>query len=261
MKPLWREWPNLKQTIVAHQRLVLLLDFDGTLSPLAKTPAAARLPPRVRRLLLRLISLGGVRVAVISGRPVGYLRRTIRLRPVYYSGNHGLEIVGPRTSYCHPKAAGLRKQIHTWARSWQDSVARVPGAFLENKGVSLSLHYRRVLPCHLSAFRALVRRLQMETADYSIRWQRGKKVWEVLPAAAWDKGRAARMLTRRLKHFFPVIVGDDETDEDMFRAFQGKGLTITVGRIKSAAAWRIPRQSDVPRFLEALCDSWEHRRK
>jgi len=56
-------------------------------------------------------------------------------------------------------------------------------------------------------------------------------------------------------------VGDDETDEDMFRAFQGKGLTITVGRIKSAAAWRIPRQSDVPRFLEALCDSWEHRRK
>ena len=261
MKPLWREWPSLKQTIAAQQRLLLLLDFDGTLSPLAQTPAAARLPLRVRRLLLRLISLRGVRVAVISGRPVGYLRRTIRLRPVYYSGNHGMEIAGPRTSYCHPKAARLRKDIRRWARSWRGPVARIPGAFLEDKGVSLSLHYRRVLPHHRSAFRALVCRLQMETADSQIRWQQGKKVWEVLPAAAWDKGRAARMLTRRFRNSFPVIVGDDETDEDMFRAFHGKGLTIVVGRIKSAAAWRIPRQSDVPRFLESLCDSWEHRRK
>jgi len=261
MKPLWREWPNLEPIIVAQRRLVLLLDFDGTLSPLAETPDGARLPARVRRSLLRLVSLGGVRVAVISGRPVDYLRRTIRLQPVYYSGNHGLEIVGPRTSYCHPMAAGLRKQIRRWAKSWQDPVSRIPGAFLEDKGVSLSLHYRRVLPHHLSAFRALVRRLRIETAACRVRWQQGKKVWEVLPAAAWDKGRAARVLTQRLKHFFPVIVGDDETDEDMFRAFRGKGLTIAVGRTRSAAAFRLRRQNDVPRFLERLCDQWEHRRK
>jgi trehalose 6-phosphate phosphatase len=261
MKPLWRDWPSLKQTIAAQQRLILLLDFDGTLSPLAETPAAAKLPPHVRRLLLRLVSLPGVRVAVISGRSVAYLRRMIRLRPIFYSGNHGLELAGPQTSYCHPKAARLRKCIRHWARSWRDSVDRVPGALLENKGVSLSLHYRHVLPQHLGAFRALVRQLQMETADYPVRWQQGKKVWEALPAAAWDKGRAALLLTRRLKHHYPVIVGDDETDEDMFRAFQGKGLTIAVGRIKSAAGWRIPRQSDVPRFLASICDSREHRRK
>ena len=132
MKSLWREWPSLKQTIAAQQRLLLLLDFDGTLSPLAETPAAAKLPPRVRRLLVRLVSLPGVHVAVISGRSVTYLRRMIRLRPIFYSGNHGLELAGPQTSYCHPKAARLRKRLRRWARSWRDSVDRVPGALLEN---------------------------------------------------------------------------------------------------------------------------------
>ena len=64
-------------------------------------------------------------------------------------------------------------------------------------------------------------------------------------------GRKAAQVTRRM------IIGDDDTDEDMFRTFDGKGLTIAVGRFKSAAGWRIPRQSDVPRLLETICRARE----
>lgn len=253
MKSLWQEWPRLQEAIARRRRLILFLDFDGTLSPVAATPAAARLPARMRSVLLRLILLPGVQVAVMSGRPAVYLRRTIRLRRIFYGGNHGLQLLGPQTNFSHPGAKRLRRQIQNWARMWRDPVARIPGAFLENKGVSLGLHYRNVPPAHLGAFRALMRRFRTETAEYPVRWQRGKKVHEALPALSWNKGRAATMLARRLRHPFPVIIGDDETDEDMFRAFDGKGLTIAVGRFKSAAGWRIPRQSDVPRVLESIC--------
>jgi hypothetical protein len=149
MKSFWREWPSLKRTIAAQKRLMLLLDFDGTLSPLAETPSTAKLPPQVRRLLRQLVSLPGVHVAVISGRSVAYLRRTIRLATIFYSGNHGLEMAGPRDSYCHPNARRFRALIRHWANSWRHSVDRIPGAFLENKGISLSLHYRCVAPRHL----------------------------------------------------------------------------------------------------------------
>jgi trehalose 6-phosphate synthase/phosphatase len=78
---------------------------------------------------------------------------------------------------------------------------------------------------------------------------------------AWNKGRAALLLTQRLKHPYPVIIGDDATDEYMFRAFRGRGVTVVVGRTKSSARWRIARQSDVPRFLESICETREQRRK
>ncbi len=155
----------------------------------------------------------------------------------------------------------MRVQIRKWARLWHRPMTHIPGAFLEDKGVALGIHFRRMLPAHTGAFRAVMRQLRKETADFPIRWQRGKKVWEALPDVAWDKGRAAMLLTRRLRHPFPVVIGDDETDEDMFRAFRGKGVTIVVGRTRSSAGWRIPRQSDVPRILEAICEARERRQK
>jgi trehalose 6-phosphate synthase/phosphatase len=129
----------------------------------------------------------------------------------------------------------------------------VSGALLENKGFSLALHYRNVPRAHQSDFDALLDRLRGKTADLPVCWRPGNKVWELLPRVAWHKGRAAEELIQHLQQPFPVAVGDDKTDEDMFEVLSGRGITIRVGNNgDSFAQFCLKRQSEVPRFLKFL---------
>jgi trehalose-phosphatase len=229
------------------------MDFDGTLSPLAETPEKAHLPQNAQQVLLRLAFQPRVRVAILSGRPLSYLKAVFGERSFFYGGNHGLEMEGPDFSFRHPGARALRNVIQNLVRQFRKPVKEVPGALLENKGLSLALHYRNVPHAHRPRFDALVEKLWNKTTGLPVRWRRGNKVWELLPQVAWDKGRAAQALIRHLDRPFPVAVGDDKTDEDMFKALSGKGITVHVGVDgDSSARFCLARQSEVPRFLRFL---------
>ena len=253
MRNLQKHLNEVRVRLSRQKRVLLLLDFDGTLSPLAESPEKARLPQGVRKTLLRLGFPPRILVAILSGRPLSYLKSVFGCQWFFYGGNHGLEMEGPNFYFCHPRARSLRSVIRSMARQFQEPVQDVPGALLENKGFSLAVHYRNVPPELRANFDALVDRLREKTNGFPVRWRTGDKVWELLPRVAWDKGRAAEALVVHLEHPFPVAVGDDKTDEDMFQTLSGKGITIHVGnKGDSLAEFCLNRQSEVPRFLRFL---------
>ena len=254
MRSLWRQWPRVRSRIAGRGRVIFLLDFDGTLAPLASAPCRTRLPERIRVLLRRLRARPRVTVAVLSGRPLSYVRSSVGLPSLYYGGNHGLEISGPGVSFRHPGATSAGALMQSLAGRLRTDLRSAPGAIVENKGPTLSVHYRRVTGARLSGFKRSLRSLRRRTSALPLRWSAGHKVWEVLPRVAWNKGAAALYLIRRLRHPYPIAVGDDRTDEDLFAALKGKGLSIRVGRKRSSRAdYYLSGQGQVAEFLALAC--------
>ncbi len=253
MRNFWAHEPALVDRIASRKKFLLLFDFDGTLAPLASSPDKARLPRAIRSNLLKLRADPGAHVAVVSGRSLQNLKSYVGLKSIFYAGNHGLEIAGPGFSFTHPRAASLRPVIRAVHKNLKKEFPRLPGVMVENKGLTLSLHYRGVPKAHLSSFQKGVRLFQKKTRSLPVRWSVGHKVWEIKPRVNWDKGRAALCLIRHLKRPFPVALGDDGTDEDMFRAVDKRGISIRVGRHRSSRAdYYLGGQAEVFRFLSRL---------
>ncbi len=253
MRPLPLDWQALAGPLATRKRFLLLLDFDGTLAPLERTPRQARLPEPTRRLIRRLKGRPGVHVAVISGRSLRSIRSRVGLEGLYLAGNHGLEIQGPGFSFRHPMAVALKPTLRDLAgalrRDCRDLGLR--GVIVENKGLTVSLHYRRLAEDRLKELRRLVRIYRLRTREHSLRWRTGHKVWELVPDVDWDKGRAALYLLNRLRRPFPIALGDDRTDEDMFRCLGARGVTIKIGCPgPSHARFCLASQRDTERFLE-----------
>ncbi len=204
-------------------RLVLLLDFDGTLAPIVDRPELAAIPGRTRAALDRLLAAPGVQAAVVSGRGMADARERAGIPGIAYAGNHGMEIEGPGLRRVHPEALGARPELEAVASAMVPALAEVPGAFLEDKGLTLSVHYR-LAPSHEGErVRETVR--AAVAGRPGLRLTEGKMVLEVRPRVEWDKGRAVLFLLDHLRppESAPVLyLGDDATDEDAFRALAGR---------------------------------------
>lgn len=256
MRSLWLDWEALAAKLASKKRLLLLLDFDGTLAPLEETPRQARLPGATKALIMRLKTRRGVDVAVVSGRSIRDIRSRVGLRKIYYAGNHGLEIDGPGFSFRHPRAAALKPTMQGLAGALRKDCRGLPGVIIENKGMTLSVHYRRLPPGRLKELGKIIRLYQERTSRLPVWWRTGHRVWEIVPEADWDKGKAALCLLRRLRRPFPIALGDDRTDEDMFRALREKGVTIRIGCPRpSAAQYSLSSQGQTGLFLGRLDSS------
>lgn len=262
---LWTRWPSIRRRLGAADRLALFLDYDGTLAPIAGHPAQARLPEGVRVLLRRLAAEPGVMVSVVSGRSLRSLRRMVRVGGVYYVGNHGLEARGPSLRFVHPRAAASRARMRRIASTLRRAVAPIRGAWVEDKELTLSLHYRRVAPDRVPAVRrAFGRAVRPDVRRKLVRITPGQCVLEVRPSGRWTKGSIVRWLLARLTarsaaragagRILPLYVGDDLTDEDAFRALRGRGMTIAVAPVASGTSARycVRGPADVRRLLRAV---------
>ena len=124
--------------------LSLLLDYDGTLAPIASHPDLAIIPPEVKKVLERLANNPDVFIAIISGRSVDNVRNMVGIDDITYAGNHGLEILHPDgTKFVHPMPAQNQGKMEELLMKLQDEVCN-DGAWVENKGVLLTYHYREV---------------------------------------------------------------------------------------------------------------------
>ncbi len=248
MKPFWKHAPEIAARL-AGGRLLVTLDFDGTLAALAETPRLARLKPEFRSALKRLAACPGVEVFILSGRALPDLRGMVGLAGLYYGGNHGAELRGPGLRRRYPAAVRAASAVKALAGELALRFPPGTGVLVEDKTFSASVHYRGLKPAYRRGFFAHMRAL-MAAGDGRLRWSRGHKVFEARPAGAPHKGDAAALLLRRLRCAAALAVGDDLTDEDMFRAFPD-GVTVRVGcRGASAAAYCLARQAEVLKLLE-----------
>jgi len=146
------------------------------------------------------------------------------------------------------------------ARGLAEEVLPILGAFVEDKGYSLSVHWRNVRPSAVRRFHRLVYgALESWQARGVARVTLGKRVIEVRPPVAWDKGSAVEWLMRRYGYRAGELVyfGDDRTDEDAFRAvhrWRGVSVCVGSGARVSCARWRLDGPSEVLELLERIAE-------
>ena len=240
-------------------RYLLGLDFDGTLAPLAGSPGMAELPRGNRLLLRRLVKLRRADVAIVSGRSLSDLKEKVRVDGLIYVGNHGLEIQDHAGRiWVHPQARRTAALMRRLARRLAQDVKDFPGVFVENKGLTLSVHYRR-LPRYLSPSPiGEMMRLLVAAQSHRVRLTSGKKVWEIRPRLDWNKGYAMRrLLGPKVGEWVPILVGDDNTDEEGFKSLGPEAITVRVGYKKdSHARFRLKNQGQVGAMLEYFAREW-----
>lgn len=246
---------SLGQVVRGAAGLLLFLDCDGTLAPITDHPEETRLASRTKRVLRTLARLPGVTIAVISGRRLEDVRTLVDVEGLFYAGNHGLEIAGPESSLTLGEAMAQSAELLKRARTIEALVARLPGVWVECKGLTASIHYRQVLDAD-TALLAQLECIVKEVCYPDFRIVQGHKVHEVRPLVDWNKGSAARWIASRIgsSGHLAIAAGDDTTDEDMFKALPD-ALTIRIGRASGTAArYHSLEQMQFIRFLELVAD-------
>ena len=228
---------DVYRMIDGAKRVFWFIDFDGTLVSIVSRPESVVLTTETKALLDRLAACRGMKAAVVSGRPLADIRRRIGLRRLTYAGNHGLEIKGAAVSFLHPGAEAARSSLAEVLASWGELPSRYPGALLEDKGLTLTFHYRQVASSSQNAARReAVGSITRLCRAKKIRMTAGKKVIEARPPVKWGKGDALRHLLREWNYRedtdLAIAIGDDETDRDAFAALRKKGVALYVGRGK-----------------------------
>jgi trehalose 6-phosphate phosphatase len=225
----------------AASRTLLAFDFDGTLAPIVADRDRAAMRHSTRRLLEELARR--YPCVVISGRSRGDVGRRLRGVPLAgVVGNHGLE---PRHAMAREGRA-----VRRWARALEERLGGIPGVVIEDKGLSLAVHFRGARRKREARGRILT----AAAALGDVRLVGGKLVLNVLPAGAPGKGRALERARARLGCDASVYVGDDETDEDVFALeAPARLLGIRVGRSAgSAAGYFIRTQAEIDRLLRSF---------
>ncbi|MFC1559959.1 trehalose-phosphatase [Candidatus Margulisiibacteriota bacterium] len=252
---------KIDKIIKKHKGCIfLLLDFDGTLSTIVKKPEIATLSKGIKPILRSLANnKRSVILGIISGRELKNVKKKVGINNIYYAGNHGLEISGPGITFTLKEAKAVRPIIKNIRKELRRATGEIKGVMVEDKGFSLSLHYRLIKSGDLQKVKkAFVKIMSKHVARNKIRINYGKKVFEVKPKVNWDKGKASLLLLKLIrskkKNILPVYIGDDRTDEDAFTALKGKGVTILVGSHggKTSAKYRLKNVSDVTALLKRV---------
>jgi len=256
MDYLFTQLSKVKEQL-CNKFILLLLDYDGTLTPLAETPTKAVISQETKELLRKLSKSSHCAVGIISGRSLEDIKNTVGIKNIIYAGNHGLEIEGPKIKFESLVSPRLKSIIRNIAEELSKRFSSIKGVLIEDKGLTLSIHYRLVDKKDMPA---LERFFFEVTNSYTLRGKikinSGKKVYEIKPSVQWDKGKIVLWLMARQQFasgenkVMPVYIGDDVTDEDAFKVLKRKGLTIFVGRPGSSTAdYYLKDAQDVARFL------------
>lgn len=262
MQYLFTAWDRVHPLIKEAEHVLLLSDYDGTLTPIVERPEMANLPEETRRLLRTLAKNPRYTVGIISGRALADLKSKVALEGIVYAGNHGLEIEGFGSSYFDPVAEEVRPFLQLLGNVLASTLRGIRGVFVENKGLTLSVHYRTVDETEQDAVAGALKKVTepLHTTG-RIRVTQGKKVYEIRPPVDWDKGKAITWLlekcrqVKRKSRVLPIYLGDDLTDEDGFKAIEkNNGISILVSDElrQSLAGYFVRSPEEVVEFLKML---------
>jgi trehalose-phosphatase len=247
---------ELAAELAPADRWLLVLDFDGTLSPIVEHPDAAAPADGAVDAVRALTGL--TEVAIVSGRPVADLRGRLGDLRVTLAGGHGAEVVtadGTITALVDDPEA-VRATLDRAERDLSALVDADEGWQVERKDASLAVHHRRVAPATRDRLLAdVIRTLEGFTDDGDgFQLLSGKAVLELRPAGV-DKGRAVAWIAEHADARPPLVIGDDVTDEDAFAEAdrrEGAGVLVADQPRGTVARWRLQDPEAVVGFLRAL---------
>jgi trehalose 6-phosphate synthase/phosphatase len=245
-----RQLTQIKSAYDEAVSRLILLDYDGTLSPFVKKPEDAVPSEQLLELLRRLSGDKRNKVVINSGRNHQMLDKWFKGLSLDFAAEHGI----------------FYKDDGIWHRnimeeiSWdeeileiiQHTIEKTPRSHLEQKDAALVWHYRNV-DIWLAELRAqqLINALISPCARLNLQIVPGNKIVEIKPPD-YNKGSEVIRRLEKDTYDFVLAIGDDTTDEDMFRALPTDGISIKVGNFSPAAKYRIPLQSSVIPFLSKL---------
>ncbi|MCD2442554.1 bifunctional alpha,alpha-trehalose-phosphate synthase (UDP-forming)/trehalose-phosphatase [Agromyces sp. SYSU K20354] len=237
--------------IASTERLLVALDFDGTLAPLVDRPEDARATKRARAAIERLAATDDTRVAIVSGRALASLREVADPPAgALLSGSHGVELQLDGGVVTIDLRNGELDALERLTRILDEVASGADGAWVEHKPAGRALHTRKVLAPEATELQRIAReRIEREVSDLSVRT--GKGVLE-FAVRSTDKGEALTRLRQHAGASAVIYVGDDVTDEDAFAALESDDVGVKVGQGKSVAAYRLRSPEDVAILLEHL---------
>lgn len=224
---------------------LLLIDYDGTLTPLAKLPEMAVLSKETREVLKKIVSDKHNKLVIISGRDKDFIAEQFKDLDAILVAEHGYFIKYPESDWENSIELDL---------SWKDIIKpvlndyvdRCNGSMIEEKHASLVWHYRNadeeIASLRINELKDdLSEILKNESKLYVLE---GDKVLEV-KSVLYDKGMAASALINKEDYDFIIAIGDDSTDEDLFKVIPGYGFTIKVGIRPTNARFNVRNQSEI----------------
>ena len=238
------------------RRLAVFLDYDGTLTPIVAHPSEAVLSDAARGQLARLAAV--CPVTVISGRDRADVESRVGLAGIYYAGSHGLDVSRPDGGH-EEHGAEFRPALQAAADWLEPRISTIAGSWVERKRYAVAVHFRQAA----EGAEALIRTAAEEAAAAhpELRLAGGKKIFELRPDIEWDKGLALLHLLGVMgldgDDVTALYIGDDETDEDVFRIFaEGRGIGIVVGteHRETTADFALEDPDQVMEFLGGLAD-------
>ena len=208
-------WERLENWSRDPSTAAISTDIDGVLAPIVPTPDMSEVPEELRELLRQLSTSYRV-VAGISGLATEDALRLVGLEEVVYYGNHGFEILRGGEVEVIPEAEPYRAAIEELEERARGELEPL-GAFVEEKGITASVHYRNVSPEVGERCKAFVER---EGERLGLRITAGRGVVEARPPVRADKGTAVRRLVEEYGPEKALFIGDDTTDLDAFRELE-----------------------------------------
>ncbi|CAL5088623.1 unnamed protein product [Urochloa decumbens] len=255
------------------KRVVMFLDYYGTLSPIVDDPDAAFMSETMR-MAVRSVAKH-FPTAIVSGRCRDKVFGFVKLAELYYAGSHGMDIKGPakKASSRHAKAKAkgsgvlfqpaseflpMIEEVH---ERLAEATRCIPGAKVENNKFCVSVHFRRVDEKMWGELSEAVKGVLREYPK--LRLTQGRMVFEVRPTIKWDKGKALEFLLESLgfadcSNVLPVYIGDDRTDEDAFKVLrrrgQGVGILVSKHPKETSASYSLQEPAEVMEFLLRLVE-------
>ena len=225
----------------------ILLDVDGTLAPIVERPEDAAVPERARELLARLAERFAL-VACVSGRPALDARRVVGLDQLAYSGNHGYELLEPGESRPRPDPSldGHDRDAGEFVAGIDAGDLERAGIRVEDKGAIVALHWRGA--DNEGEAEALASEIAADAEWGGLVPHRGRKVLEIRPNVAINKGIAVAALIPSVPARAALYAGDDRTDADAFAALR---MLRDDGELDAVACIAVASEEAPPEVTES----------
>ncbi|XP_016964689.1 uncharacterized protein LOC108034326 isoform X2 [Drosophila biarmipes] len=253
---------NLPGYLNSQLPVAVLLDYDGTLAPIADNPAKTKMPVELEAILHKIAKHPQVFLAVISGRGLKDVQKQVNIDGITYAGNHGLEIEYPDGSrHDYELPTEIQKNYTDMVRELKEKVER-NGAWVEDKKVSLTYHYRDT-PVELKD--ELKKKASDICQKFGFRANQAHEAIEAKPPVNWNKGEAALYILKQkfgdkwAQEVSVVFAGDDTTDEDAMRVLRGLGRSFRISadaQIQTFADFRLPKQAVMTDLLKWIANAY-----